>query len=99
MGGHRYEVAGIAGDHCQGGGQIVEDVAAPLASPPEKLEAMETLANDHLAARNNCIMLVNDKGNGVCIVNMHPFTCSAVERKGEPCGESDSRAIGRLSIG
>jgi hypothetical protein len=58
---------------------------------------METLANDHLAARNNCIMLVNDRVKCVYTVNMDPFTCGASERKGELCDESDSRAIGRLS--
>jgi hypothetical protein len=74
-------------------------VAAQLAPPSEKQKAMETLKDDYSAARKSCTMLVNDNRDGVHTVNMHSFTCSAVERKGEPCGGSDSRTIGRLSIG
>jgi hypothetical protein len=71
----------------------------PLAPPPEKQKAMETSEDDHSAARNSCTMLVNDKGNGVYTVKEHPITPSVGERKGEQCDVSDSRAIGRLSIG
>ncbi len=69
------------------------------APPPEKQKAMETLEDDHLAARKSCIMLVKDQRGGAYIDNMHPFTCGAVEREGECYDVSDSRAIGRLSIG